>query len=438
MKLHFGYLLGFSALTIAGCAAVFSVYGIGQLFSGAMIAVIIMASALELGKLVTASYLQRYWYKINLMMKIYLIIGVAFLMAITSGGIYGFLSSAYQETFQKLKIAENEISFLKQKEDFYADDVARYDKELDRISESINSLSKAKVTSIQVRDNNTESGIRNTISTAELRLAQERIAVEEVNRKEIEVKRSVASDSLQKYQMAILNKENDTEVSGELGPLKYIAELTDTGMDEVVNYFILVFIIVFDPLAISLVIATNWVFKEEENKNKEEKNKKVKNGSNGFFKKFFKGKKKPKTDLDGKVSAQSLSVEDLKEAIKKTREQATTLSGKSDYEPNKVIKESITTKNDVNDLSNLNKEIEPVKAESKTNPYSGETKKISNSASGNTENEGEEKKSDKPQGVKTKIKPKQEHKSRFNEDEIKEIRHNARNNTTKIPTNRGY
>ena len=270
MKLHFGHLLGLAALLIAGCAAFFSVYGIGMLFSGAMLSVIIMGSSLELGKLVAASYLQRYWKKTSIMLKIYLTIAVTLLMAITSGGIYGFLSSAYQETFQKLAMSKNQISFLEQKEKFYADDVARYDKELERISSNISELSNTKVNTTQVRDTSSSTGFRNVITTSGLKIAQERINVEEKNRSDMMVKRSIASDSLQKYQLAILDKQNMDETSAELGPLIYISNLTGVPMDKVVNYFILVFIIVFDPLAVTLVIATNRVFLLESGRKEEE------------------------------------------------------------------------------------------------------------------------------------------------------------------------
>ena len=270
MKLHFGHLLGIIALFIAGCAAFFSVYGIGMLFSGAMIAVIIMGSSLELGKLIAASYLQRYWKKTNWLLRTYLIIAITVLMAITSGGIYGFLSSAYQETFQKLALSQNEISFLETKKDFFADDVSRYDKELERISANISELSNTKANSIQVKDTTTSTGVRNTISTSGLRLAQKRIETEEGNREKMMGKRTIAADSLQKYQLAILNKQNTDETSAELGPLIYISKLTGVPMDKVVNYFILIFIIVFDPLAVTLVIATNRVFMQENAKRKAE------------------------------------------------------------------------------------------------------------------------------------------------------------------------
>jgi|TARA_R110000851_G_scaffold251971_4_gene404479 hypothetical protein len=266
MKLHFGHLLGVISIFIAGCAAFFSVYGIGMLFSGAMIAVIIMGSSLELGKLVAASYLQRYWKSTSWLIKTYLTLAIVVLMGITSGGIYGFLSSAYQETFQKLALSQNEISFLETKKDFFDVDVIRYDKELDRISTNISELSGTKTNSIQIKDTTSSTGVRNTISTSGLRMAQKRIEAEEINRENMMVKRTVAADSLQKYQLAILNKQNSDETSAELGPLLYISKLTNTPMDKIVNYFILVFIIVFDPLAVILIIATNRVFTTEKEK----------------------------------------------------------------------------------------------------------------------------------------------------------------------------
>ena len=270
MKLHFGYLLGFAALAIAGCAAFFSVYGISQLFVGASTAVIIMGSALELGKLVVASYLQREWKHMNKLMGGYMMTMVIVLMLITSGGIYGFLSSAYQQTNQKFAVNQNEVKFLKQKEKFFSDDVARYETELTRISENISILSNTKANAIQVRDTSSSTGFRNTISTSGLRLAQDRIDVEEENRKDVAAKRSVASDSLQKYQLAILGKQNNSEVSAELGPLIYISNLTGVEMDKVVNWFILLLIFVFDPLAVILVVATTRIFQREGERIKEE------------------------------------------------------------------------------------------------------------------------------------------------------------------------
>ena len=256
----FPFLIAFSALSVSASAAFYSVYGLSKLFAGAQFQVIIMAGSLEFAKLVTASLLYQYWDSINKTLRTYLTVATVILVLITSMGIYGFLSAAYQDTYSKLSIAENEIKFLENKKVFYEEDVARFDTELKRISENISVLSNAKASSIQVRDTASATGFRQTISTAELRLSQQRIEVEEENRKNVYAKREVAADSLQKYQLKILELQSNNEVSAELGPLQYLSGLTGTPMDKIINILLLVIIFVFDPLAISLVVAANFAF----------------------------------------------------------------------------------------------------------------------------------------------------------------------------------
>jgi len=254
-------LLGLSALFVAFNAAFFSVSGLSKLFAGAAFSVMIMASSLELAKLITAGYLYNYWEKINKTFRIYLSGAVVILILITSLGIYGFLTAAFQDTFNQFSVQEKQLSFLQQKEKFWGDDVARYDTELERISDNIATLSNAKASSIQVRDTSSTTGFRNTISTTELRLSQQRISVEEQNRKEVQAKREVAADSLQSIQLKILDVESSEGVSSELGPLQYLSGLLDKPMDQIINWFILIIIFVFDPLAVALVIAFNNALK---------------------------------------------------------------------------------------------------------------------------------------------------------------------------------
>ena len=261
-KSLFPLLIALSALSVSISAAYYSVSGLSKLFAGASFAVMIMAGSLEAAKLVIASLLHQYWTTINKLLRAYLTVSVVILILITSMGIYGFLTSAYQETYQGLVVAENKVTFLEEKAKFYQDDVNRYDKELERISENIATLSNAKATGIQVRDTASNTGYRQTISTAELRAAQARIKVEETNRKEVNASRTVAADSLQTYKLRILELENSTETSGELGPLKYIAGLTGVPMDKIINILILVIVFVFDPLAIALVVSANFAFQK--------------------------------------------------------------------------------------------------------------------------------------------------------------------------------
>ena len=263
----FPSIIALSALSVSASAAFYSVSGLSKLFAGATFEVIIMAGSLEVAKLVIASLLYQYWDTINKYLRTYLTIAAVILVLITSMGIYGFLSAAYQETYQKLIVNENQIEFLENKAKFYEDDVIRYEADLERISNNISTLSGAKATSIQVRDTTSSTGFRSTVSTAELRLSQSRINVEEENRKAIQAKREVAADSLQNIKLEVLALQNDADTVGELGPLQYLSGLTGTPMDKIINILLLVIIFVFDPLAISLVVAANFAFDINNRKN---------------------------------------------------------------------------------------------------------------------------------------------------------------------------
>ena len=254
------FLIGFSALSVSASAAFYSVFGLSKLFAGASTEVIIMAGSLEVAKLVTASLLYQYWDSINKILRTYLAIATVILVLITSMGIYGFLSAAYQETFNQLTIVENEKKFIQQKVDFYEQDVTRYEKELQQILDNITSLSEARSVSIQVKDTSVVGGVRNTISTVDLRASQARLTIEENKRKDVNLKRDIAVDSLRTYQRQILELDNNVEVAGELGPLKYLSGLTGYPMDKIINLLLLVIIFVFDPLAVSLVIAANFAY----------------------------------------------------------------------------------------------------------------------------------------------------------------------------------
>tara|TARA_X000001316_G_scaffold10654_1_gene3430 strand:+ start:2224 stop:3387 length:1164 start_codon:yes stop_codon:yes gene_type:complete len=304
----FPSLIALSALSVSASAAFYSVSGLSKLFAGASFEVIVMAGSLEVAKLVIASLLYQYWSTLNKLLRTYLSIAAVVLVLITSMGIYGFLSAAYQDTYRQLSIKENQTAFLTQKKDFYEKDVVRYDQELERISNNIATLSNAKASSIQVRDTASSTGFRQTISTTELRLSQKRIEVEEENRASVQSKREVAADSLQKYQLQILDLENNTEVAGELGPLQYLSGLTGTPMDKIINILLLIIIFVFDPLAISLVIAANFAFDQA----------------------------RPKENLYGEIEDDFSEWDDLKDDTEELNEHDTILKGTEVVEPEVV------------------------------------------------------------------------------------------------------
>ena len=264
-------VIALSALSVSVSAAFYSVTGLSKLFAGASTEVIIMAASLEASKLVLATLLHQYWDRLGKLLRAYLTSAVVVLIIITSMGIYGFLSAAYQETANKATIVDTQIAFLEQKRNFYQEDVDRYDTELERISNNIATLSQAKSRDIQVRDTSTATGFRNTISTTELRLAQQRIESEEENKRLVQADRSEAADSLQKYQVAILDANIGNDIAAELGPLKYLSGLTGISMDRIINILLLIIIFVFDPLAVSMVLAANYAFDIARDKKEEEK-----------------------------------------------------------------------------------------------------------------------------------------------------------------------
>lgn len=261
MKFKFSYIMLILALTVAGCAGYFSILGLSQLFSGASTAVIIMASVLEIGKIVTTTALHTYWGKLAKTLRIYLTISVGVLMIITSAGIYGFLSNAYQKTANQLEIHEGEINLLNVKKDGFQSSIDENKKLIDNLVKEKNETSNRvnKRTDNIDYTNNTQSrraDIAEAKGNNQLNKLKDEITI-------LNAKNSVLLDSVNKYSVKVLELKSNSKVAGEVGPLKYVSELTGIPMANVVNYMILLLIFVFDPLAIALVLATNRVFELE-------------------------------------------------------------------------------------------------------------------------------------------------------------------------------
>ena len=247
------------ALAVAGCAAYFSIWGLSQLFAGASLAVIIMASVLETGKLVVTTALHTYWDKLAKPLRVYLSISVVILMLITSAGIYGFLSNAYQKTANKLEIHEGELSVLDSKKAIFQKSIDDNQKIIDTKTKRLDQLSSLRTSQESRIDgsksNRDRNSVRGDIASANSEIQKLSSEIDVLNDKN-----TVFSDSIGKYNVKTLEMKSGSDVAGEVGPLKYIAELTGVPMAKVVNYLILLLIFVFDPLAISLVLATNKAF----------------------------------------------------------------------------------------------------------------------------------------------------------------------------------
>jgi len=261
-KYIFPSLIALSALSISASAAYYSVYGLSRLFSGAALAIIIMAGALEISKLVIASSLHRYWTTLNKWLKTYLIIALVSLMSITSAGIYGFLTSAYQETSSKSKVVEKEILLIENKKKQFYNSITRDSTTIVTKNKRVLSLTELRQQQETRLDSLYQKGWYNSARQTEtiIKEANEDLKTLEFEIDTLNLSISSYNDSLTVLDKQIFEAQLNNEAAAELGPLKYVAELTGKSMDTVINWFMLLLIFVFDPLAIALVIAANFAF----------------------------------------------------------------------------------------------------------------------------------------------------------------------------------
>jgi hypothetical protein len=224
MNTLFIFVLGGSAAIISVTGACFSIAGLTKLFAGAPIAVGIMAAALELCKMMAASFLHNNWTKLPFIMKAYMTIAVGVLMCITSMGIFGYLSYAYQHTAAELKNTLVQIEYLESEQ-------RKVQGEVDRVQKSIDEIPPNRIS--------------------------KRIEIQ----KELEPHLQQLQKQIIEVQMNLRNQNlKKLSYSMEIGPVVYVAELVRADMDHVATYLILLFVFVFDPLAVCMVLATSMAF----------------------------------------------------------------------------------------------------------------------------------------------------------------------------------
>jgi len=255
----FPFIIAFSALSVSASAAFYSISGLSKLFAGASFEVIIMASSLEIAKLVIASLLYQYWDTINKVLRIYLMVATIVLILITSMGIYGFLSAAYQETANKAGNIDAQVSLVEVKRDNIKEQLTVYTLEKENITKAIADLRAGLANNIiQYKD---KDGNMITSTSSATRTALEKQLDQATTRQaDVNLKVDALNTQLFEYETQIVDIKTGSDLAGELGPLKYLSGLTGISMDKIINVLLLVIIFVFDPLAISLVIAANFAF----------------------------------------------------------------------------------------------------------------------------------------------------------------------------------
>ena len=252
-------LVGLSAVLIAGTAAYFSVTGLGVLFSGAAIAVMVMAGSLEFAKLVTATYLKQKWTEIKGFNKWYLSFAVAVLMLITSAGIFGYLSNAFQQQNLKLDQVEREISVYQNQITKNDGEIARYTTQLTN-QQNIRNSQESNL-SKQIDKDKSTTRVTQMIRTADKEISSISNRIDELTKQN-----NVALDSINAI------KNNNISIEREVGGFRFVAESFGVELNSVVKFFIILIVIVFDPLAIALVIAFNQLMM---NRRKEEEDEEV-------------------------------------------------------------------------------------------------------------------------------------------------------------------
>ena len=231
------YLVALSAILIAGSAAYFSVTGLGVLFSGAAIAVMVMASSLEFAKLVSATYLKQRWDEIKGFNKWYLSFAVGVLMLITSAGIFGYLSNAFQQQNLALQQVERQIAVH----------TSKIEQNNSQITQLSTQITEANSNQGKILDNGkVNSRLLRSIDNRDKQISKlnDKISkLQEDNAKE--------NEEINKIKTSNLNLEK------EVGGFRFVAEAFGVELNTVVKFFIILIVIVFDPLAIALVIAFN-------------------------------------------------------------------------------------------------------------------------------------------------------------------------------------
>lgn len=251
----FKYLILVSSVAIALCAALFSVSGIATLFAGKYWTVLVMASSLELGKLVAASFLYRHWNEIARTLRYYLVAGVVSLMFITSVGIYGYLSAGYAAVAAAPQQTLAQISAVESRERTLEDNILRWKQDNttleSRRRQAQQTLDNVLSGSTELSQRSAFANLRQEISNLDQERASNSQRIQSAQQK----KDSLATERV------VLNGELNT--AGKIGQFVYVARTLNVPLDTIVKWFVLLLVFVFDPLAISLIIAYNTLAKKD-------------------------------------------------------------------------------------------------------------------------------------------------------------------------------
>jgi hypothetical protein len=256
------YFLLFCALGLSITAAYYSVMGLSILFASVAIPVIVMGSFLEVSKIAIATYLHNQWKKTLVGLKIYLTVALITLSFITSLGIYGLLTTGFQENISKMEIGDKQIENLQVKKDRFGEIKQELTLEKQTLDTDISNLRNALSTNTTTQSVDKQTGqLITRANNANRQSFENQLNSALENKNRISSKIESLNDSITNLDIQILNMVSQNELGNELGAIKYVSEITGKPIKNIANIFILLIIFVFDPLAIILVITTNHAFK---------------------------------------------------------------------------------------------------------------------------------------------------------------------------------
>jgi hypothetical protein len=247
------YLLFGTALSLSAVAAYYSIMGLVAIFAAAAIPIFIMGSLLEVSKLVVASWLYRSWKKIPKLMMIYFTTALVVLMMLTSMGIFGYLSKAHLDqavpsgdVSAKLSLIDEKIKTEKDNIDAARKQITQLDQQVDQtIARTTDANGADRAVAIRRGQQKERARLLSEIGEAQTKVAK------------LNEERAPIASEVRK-------------VEAEVGPIKYIAALiydqsaSEEILEKAVRIVIMMIVLVFDPLAVLLLIAANWQKKQEE------------------------------------------------------------------------------------------------------------------------------------------------------------------------------
>ena len=262
--LKFYHLSGITALIIAACSAIFSVYGLSTLFAGSRLAIIIMTSALEIAKIVSVSALYNYRKKLPKIIQRYLFSAIFILMFITSLGTYGFMANAYQKSSDLVNTTTTKEGYNIEQQDLITERIKNHKDQITSNKARRDILNQQRATQEQRLNRAQEALNRRMIDQARNDIRQSDIEIKDINSR---IDASYSGISKENDNLNILKKDSyNIKEQGrkiDVGPLRYLSKLFSSSMDSIVTVLILILVFVFDPLAVILWISTNAIAKAE-------------------------------------------------------------------------------------------------------------------------------------------------------------------------------